>query len=441
MPPGRARGWTNAGVPAAGCKLYTYEAGTSTPKETFQDAEGTVPHENPITLDAKGEALIYWEGNYKVDLRTAAGVQVTGYPIDNFETPVMAGTLAGAAGAGLMGFLYATVYGSNTVGKWLQDLATSAGSTFMGFIQASTGAVLRNVRDKLRDSRKSVKDFGAKGDGTTNDTAAFTLARAATNGAYHIPPGSYVVDASPDVFADSYTSGDAVTLIVGGVSKSASNAISGGLRFNRASAVKLDIIDAATGNTVMYLQNGAAGTATGFYRGLAFTTDSHFLQAQPSTLGGSTDLLFQRSTLAADPGGNRFNVTYEETPDRLLFNFATTASGLPAFDCYMRAYAGVAPILEFPALKPRMSQGIRITTRADGNFLCDWNPSTDRCHIEKSDLSVRHLTFKADGGLGFFGAGGTTRPTVTGSRGGNAALASLLTALSNLGLITDSTSA
>ena len=33
------------------------------------------------------------------------------------------------------------------------------------------------------------------------------------------------------------------------------------------------------------------------------------------------------------------------------------------------------------------------------------------------------------------------KPTVTGSRGANAALASLLTALANLGLITDSTSA
>jgi hypothetical protein len=43
--------------------------------------------------------------------------------------------------------------------------------------------------------------------------------------------------------------------------------------------------------------------------------------------------------------------------------------------------------------------------------------------------------------LGFFGAPVTAKPTVTGSRGGNAALASLLTALANLGLITDSTTA
>ncbi|HVV25257.1 MAG TPA: hypothetical protein VHF06_37850, partial [Pseudonocardiaceae bacterium] len=48
------------------------------------------------------------------------------------------------------------------------------------------------------------------------------------------------------------------------------------------------------------------------------------------------------------------------------------------------------------------------------------------------------------GALKFRGSSGdifnTAKQTVTGSRGGNAALASLLTALANAGLITDSTS-
>lgn len=46
-----------------------------------------------------------------------------------------------------------------------------------------------------------------------------------------------------------------------------------------------------------------------------------------------------------------------------------------------------------------------------------------------------------DTGLGFFGTAPVAKPAVTGSRGGNAAVAALLTALANLGLITDSTSA
>jgi hypothetical protein len=42
--------------------------------------------------------------------------------------------------------------------------------------------------------------------------------------------------------------------------------------------------------------------------------------------------------------------------------------------------------------------------------------------------------------LGFYGTAPAAKPTVTGSRGGNAALASLLTALAGLGLLTDSSS-
>lgn len=43
--------------------------------------------------------------------------------------------------------------------------------------------------------------------------------------------------------------------------------------------------------------------------------------------------------------------------------------------------------------------------------------------------------------VGFYGAAPVARATVTGSRGGNAALASLLTALAGCGLIVDSTTA
>jgi hypothetical protein len=42
--------------------------------------------------------------------------------------------------------------------------------------------------------------------------------------------------------------------------------------------------------------------------------------------------------------------------------------------------------------------------------------------------------------MGFQGTAPITKPTVTGSRGSNAALTSLLTALANYGLITDSSS-
>ena len=47
------------GDPLIGGRLYTYEAGTSTPAAAYHDAAATMPHQNPITLDDRGEALIH----------------------------------------------------------------------------------------------------------------------------------------------------------------------------------------------------------------------------------------------------------------------------------------------------------------------------------------------------------------------------------------------
>jgi hypothetical protein len=63
---------------------------------------------------------------------------------------------------------------------------------------------------------------------------------------------------------------------------------------------------------------------------------------------------------------------------------------------------------------------------------------TLRFRVLASDAMTERLSLDGNG-IGFFGASPVARPTVSGSRGGNAALASLVTALSSLGLITDAT--
>lgn len=68
-------------------------------------------------------------------------------------------------------------------------LLSSAGSNEIGFIQAGTGAVYRTAQDKMRDII-SVKDFGAVGDGVTDDTAAMTAAHA-TGKVIFYPEGIY----------------------------------------------------------------------------------------------------------------------------------------------------------------------------------------------------------------------------------------------------------
>jgi hypothetical protein len=77
-------------------------------------------------------------------------------------------------------------------------LAASGGSSLVGFLQAGTNAVTRTAQAKMRDV-VSVKDFGAVGDGVTDDTVAIQAAAdyCKTTGAQLIGvPGAYVISAT-----------------------------------------------------------------------------------------------------------------------------------------------------------------------------------------------------------------------------------------------------
>jgi hypothetical protein len=65
----------------------------------------------------------------------------------------------------------------------VSDLADADGADWIGFEPAGAGAVAVSVQDKLRQS-VSIADFGAVGDGTTDDTAA--IQAAIDSGAKHI---------------------------------------------------------------------------------------------------------------------------------------------------------------------------------------------------------------------------------------------------------------
>lgn len=68
---GKEQYFDNAGLPLSGGKLYTYTAGTSIPRATYADNQGLVPNANPVILDSRGEAVVFWSGTYKVVLKDA----------------------------------------------------------------------------------------------------------------------------------------------------------------------------------------------------------------------------------------------------------------------------------------------------------------------------------------------------------------------------------
>jgi hypothetical protein len=85
----------------------------------------------------------------------------------------------------------------------LRRLTASAFGTYVvqtlaAFLQSGVGAVLRRVQDRLRDS-VSVKDFGAVGDGVTDDTAAIQKA-IDTGRPVFFPDGTYKITSGANVY-------------------------------------------------------------------------------------------------------------------------------------------------------------------------------------------------------------------------------------------------
>lgn len=89
----------NSGLACAGCSLFSYAAGTTTPQPTYTDSTGTSQNTNPIILGADGGANI-WLGSssYKLVLKDTSGSTI--FSVDNVNT---AG-LSACAAAGAIAF-------------------------------------------------------------------------------------------------------------------------------------------------------------------------------------------------------------------------------------------------------------------------------------------------------------------------------------------------
>lgn len=139
-------------------QVFVYLAGTTTPASGIVDQDGA-PLTNPFNADSSA-AVVFAAPDGDYDVKCSGASRTVTIRAQLFDG-----------------------------GAFKSDLAAPSGSDLVGFKQSGTGAVSRTAQAKLREV-VSVKDFGAVGDGITNDAPAFALAIAAS-GCVYVPEGVY----------------------------------------------------------------------------------------------------------------------------------------------------------------------------------------------------------------------------------------------------------
>jgi hypothetical protein len=209
-----AQFFDNNGNVLSGGKIYTYQAGTTTPLAVYTSNAESAFHTNPIILDSAGrvpsggEIWLQFGIGYKFVLKTSTEVLIATY--DNIPSSAQP-PAANDADSIMYEQGYTVTAGSFVVGKIYR--IASVGTTDFTLIGATnntvgthfiatgvgtgtgTAELSQTVETKLRQAI-SVKDFGAVGDGATNDTAAIQAAidYAETVGAViEVPVGTYSV--------------------------------------------------------------------------------------------------------------------------------------------------------------------------------------------------------------------------------------------------------
>jgi pectate lyase-like protein len=161
-----------SGTPLAGGMVYTCVTGSScpgTPLAAYTDKTGLVPLPNPIVLNSAGEQTgQIWLGSgvYRIVVTDLNGVVQT-------TTDPVAGS-------------------QNLSASILSLFSASSGASLIGY--TSPSATVTTVSAKLFDYLSAKADFGAKGDGTTDDTAKLQACinwSVAHRASCYLPPAQY----------------------------------------------------------------------------------------------------------------------------------------------------------------------------------------------------------------------------------------------------------
>ena len=242
------------GLPIAGAEVFVYDDDNNF--ATLYASDSTTEIDNPLTTNEDGEfsfyaptteftAMVYYGkrlrrrlrllvgGGYSIAAQAAAQAALAASGVGEYAdtTAGLAGTSigetfwvdqgdgtgqvyrhdSGPVATALQVFIINptdTAAASIIAGgvPTLASLLASSGAATIGFIQSGLGTVARTTQAKARDT-VSVKDWGAVGDGSTDDVAAIeaAIAAAPVNGTLTFPAGVYIVGSQVDIARNDLT--------------------------------------------------------------------------------------------------------------------------------------------------------------------------------------------------------------------------------------------
>lgn len=186
-----------AGLPCAGCSLYSYAAGTTTPLPTYTDATGTSQNTNPIILDAAGGANIWLGANsYKLILKDSSGGTI--WSVDQIRSgsllPCASANAIQAANSSVNGLNCDPTITINPVTHTINIGSLPTNHVTIGALGTPTSWTFDTTSPATALASLGA---GAIGSGTANQIAVYPVTGNNVQGSSTIPDGVKEITRSP----------------------------------------------------------------------------------------------------------------------------------------------------------------------------------------------------------------------------------------------------